>query len=393
MAVGSPLPAPPTLITAVRGSDNQNTETRRTRDVSPALAQLEPDAGPLVTITSKTRSKAATDPKFEWFEDQLLPRFDTLGGTLGAGDATMTVTNYKFFRKGDLVRVNKKEVVIVTTTPTTTSVAIQRAFGETSAQSGATGQQLHIIGNSSEEGASRRDLLSTQRVPQYNYCGIIRDPFGITKTALATKTFAGMDFTEEQMKTLIEHKKNIELMHLAGERYEDTTGTKPKRASRGMRNWIATNVKLVNGSLTENSLDSHLRVCYRYGQKVKLGLLSPIAAQAVNGFAKDKLRVLDMGKTYGVSMTRYENAGRVLLLIEHVLMTNDDLNDFSGLAGEAHIIDIEDVQARYLNGRLTVHNENIQSPDQDQRIDEFLSEVGLEVHLERKHGSLLGITG
>ena len=145
--------------------------------------------------------------------------------------------------------------------------------------------------------------------------------------------------------------------------------------------------------MTEPTVDSHLRVSYRYGQKVKLGLLSPIAAQGFNGFAKDKLRVMDMAKTYGVSMSRYENAGRVLLLTEHVLMTNDDLNDFSGIAGEAYIVDIEDVQMRYVNGRLTVHNQNIQSPDQDQRIDEYLSETGIEVHLERKHGMFLGITG
>ncbi len=381
------------LVTAVRGTDTQATETRRSRDVSPALAQLEPDAGPLITLMSKTRSLAATDPKFEWFENQLLPRFDTLGADLGAADATMTVTNYKFFRKGDVVRVNKKEFVLVTTTPTTTSVAIQRAFGETAATTAKSGQQLHIAFSSNEEGAKRRDILSTQRVPQYNYTGIKRDTFGVTKTAMATKTFAGMDFTEEQAQQLIEHKKSIELETLMGERYEDLTGTKPKRASRGIRNWIGTNIKLVNGALTEPTVDSHLRVTYRYGQKVKLGLLSPIAAQAFNGFAKDKLRILDMAKTYGVSMSRYENAGRVLLLTEHVLMTNDDLNDFSGLAGEAHVIDIEDVNLRFLNGRLTVHNENIQAPDEDQRIDEYLSEVGLQVKLERKHGSWLGITG
>ncbi len=383
----------PTLITASRGTDNQSDETRRKRDVSDAMAQLEPDAGPLVTLMSKTRSESCTDPKFEWFEDQLLPRFDTLNATLNVGDATMTVVNYKFFRKGDLVRVNKKEIVLVTVTPSSVTVTIQRAFGETSAQAGVTGQQLHIIGNTNEEGTTKRSLLSTQRVPQFNYCGIIRDPFGVTKTAMATATFAGMDFSEEQSKQLIEHKKNIELQCLLGERYQDTTGTKPKRGTRGLRNWIATNVKLVNGPLTEPSVDSHLRVTYRYGSKTKMGLLAPVVAQAFNGFAKDKLRVVDKADTYGVTMSRYENAGRVLLLVEHQLMTNDDLNDFSGIAGEGYVVDLENVNMRYLNGRLTLHNENIQGNDEDQRTDEYLSEVGFQMKLERKHGAWLGVTG
>jgi len=66
----------PTLVTTARGTGTLNTETRRTRDVSPLIAQLEGDAGPLVSLLMRLRSKAATDPKFEWFEDELLPRFD-----------------------------------------------------------------------------------------------------------------------------------------------------------------------------------------------------------------------------------------------------------------------------------------------------------------------------
>lgn len=385
--------AAPTLITAVRGTDNQSDETRRARDVSPALAQLEPDAGPLITLMSKTRSESCTDPKYEWFEDELKPRFDLLAAALTAAAATMTVTNYKFFRKGDLVRVNRKEIVYVSTTPTSTAVSITRAFGETAAAAASNSDQLHILGNTNEEGSVRRSLLSTQKVPKYNYTGIVRDPFGVTKTAMATKTFAGVDFTTEQAKELIEHKKSIELMNIAGERKEELTGTKPKRSTRGIRNWISTNVLNVAGELTETALDSHLRVSYRYGAKVKLGLLSPILAQAINGFAKDRLRVVDKSSVYGVTLSRYENAGRVILLAEHQLLANDDLNDFNGLAGEGYVIDLEDVKLRYLKGRLTVHNENIQANDEDQRIDEYLSEVGFQLALERKHGMFKGVTG
>jgi len=383
-----------TLVTALRGVDTLGDETRRTRDVSPALAQLQPDAGPLTTLLSKTRSKACTDPKFEWFEHDLKPRFDVVKTALSTTDGTtFVVTNYKRFRAGDVIMVNKKERMRVTTTPSSTSVTVQRGYGSTAAATAAVGDQIKILYNSCEEGAAKRSLLSAQRVPKYNYCGIIRDPFGITKTAMATKAFAGMDFTTEQATELIEHKKNIEQMHLEGERYEDTTGTKPKRASMGIDGWIETFVKAVNGNLTEAALDSHLRVSFRFGQKVKLGLCSPIAAQAINGFAKENLRVVEKSASYGITLSRYENAGRVLLLAEHSLMTNDDLNDFSGIAGEMLIIDLEDVEQRYLNGRLTIHNENIQAPDEDQRTDEYLSEVGLEVHLEKKHGKLTGITG
>ena len=59
----------------------------------------------------------------------------------------MTVTNYKYFRKDDYVKVNKKEIVCVTATPTSTTVAIARAKGEESAVAAGNGTQLHILSN------------------------------------------------------------------------------------------------------------------------------------------------------------------------------------------------------------------------------------------------------
>jgi len=88
-----------------------------------------------------------TDPKIEWFEDELFPRFDVLGAALTAAATSMTVTNYKYFRKDDYVKVNKKEIVCVTATPTSTTVAIARAKGEESAVAAGNGTQLHILSN------------------------------------------------------------------------------------------------------------------------------------------------------------------------------------------------------------------------------------------------------
>lgn len=388
-------PSQATVLTGTRDVATFSTETRRSRDVLPALQQLEPDAGPLVTITSKVRKKAATDPKIEWFEDQLLPRFDALTADCAANATTMTVSNPSYFRAGDIVRIAKNELVRVTTTPAAgaTTVAITRGVGEVAATAAVTGDQVHIIGNSNQEGATARSLLTTQRVPQYNYLQIIRDPFALTNTAIATTTFAGQDWTEEQMKQLIEHKKHIELSFIVGQRAEDTTGTHPQRLTRGLEKWISSFATDVSGPMTEQVFDGILRTGFRYGKKTKLCIASPIVMQSINGFAKGKLRVVDKAKSYGISLQSYENAGRTVLLFEHELMTNLDLNDFSGIGGEALILDMDDVVARYIKGRYGQHNMNIQAPDEDSRKDEYLSEVGLETHLEAKHAKAFNITG
>lgn len=386
------MPNAPTLIQGSRDTQTLSNETRRSRDVNPALSQLEPDAGPLTTMLTKLRKKGATDPKVEWFEDQLLPRFDILGADVGAGDATITVTNFRYFRAGDLVRINKSEIVRVTTTPTTTVVAVSRGFGEIAGKAALNGQQLHILGNTNAEGASVRSLLSTQRVPVFNYLQILRDPWGVSKTQKATASFAGQDWTEEAQKQLIEHKKHMELILMAGQRKEDTSSA-PIRATRGFEQFLSSNVTAINGALTETLMDNFLRTCFRYGSKTKVMINSPIAAMAINGFAKPKLRLMPKDKTYGITLTAYEMAGRTVLLHESVLMTNNDLNDFSGLAGESYTVDMEDLTLRYLQGRFAIHNENIQQPDADGRIDEYLSEFGLELHQEAFHGKMTGING
>ena len=385
--------AAPTVNVGIRGTTILGTETRRVRDVSAAMARLEPDAGPLVTLTGKIsgQNEATDDPKFEWFEDELLPRFDVLGGTaLTAGASSMVVTNYKYFRKGDLVRVADGEIVYVSADPSSTTVAITRAFGETTAAAAAAGARLHIIGNTNEEGATSRTVLTTQRSPKFNYCQIFRTPFGVTNTQKGTKQFAGQDLDEERAKQLIEHKKDIELSFILGERSENTSGTHPKRATRGAVKFITTNVKNV-AQLTEPEWEDFLRPAFRYGSSEKIVLCSPKLIQVINGFGRGKLETKSDESTYGITMTQYQNAGRKVMLVEHKLLTNDSLADLTGIAGWGILLDIRDLKMRYMQGRTAALKQNIQANDEDSQKDEYLSEVGLELRQERKHALLTGV--
>ena len=382
----------PTMVTTARGTGVLATETRRTRDVSPLIAQLEGDAGPLVTLLMRLRSKSTTDPKFEWFEDELLPRFDKLAGVLAAGDATMKVTNYKYFRAGDIVRINKGEKVKVTATPTTVDVAISRAIGSSVAAAAAVGDQLHIIGNANLENAGGRSLLSTIRQAKSNFCQIFRHPFGYSATAMATNQFGQKDPEAEKAKQLIEHKKDLELSFILGEASENVAGVQPVRTTGGIEEFIKTNVQDMNGTMTEAEFNDFMRRVFRYGSNERVGLLSPLLATVFSNLGAGKIQTRSDEKTYGISMSRYQSAGRVIELVEHKLLNNDDLTDLSGIAGWGLFLDIADLSIRYMNGRFTILKENIQANDVDGRQDEYLSEVGLQLELEKKHGMATGVT-
>ena len=384
----------PTVVTTSRGTGTLNTETRRARDVSPSLFQLDPMEGPLLQMLGQVKKREATDPKIEWFEDELNPRHVALSASLTAAATTMSVDNPTYLRAGDLLKAPSGEVIRVGTTPTANPVTIVRAVGETSGVAASSGDSLFIFSNAHAEGAGKRALLSTQRVPVFNYCQIIRTGFGWTETAKATKQFAGQDPAEEKAKKLLEQKRDIEQSLWFGERAEDTSGTHPRRMSRGIFQFITTNSKNV-ANLTEEEFEDYMRVCFRYNssagaQKVFFG--SPLLMTVMNRWARGRLQTVNGEQSYGVTMTELQSAGRKVRLVEHPLFTNDNLNDLTGKAGYGATLDMADLELRYMRGKIVGLRENIQTPGDDLEEHEYVSEVGLEMHLEKRHGELTGVT-
>lgn len=379
------------VVQGARDTQTLSTETRRVRDVENLLQQLEPNEGPLTTILSRLQAVTAHDPKLEWFEDQLLPDFDVLNASLGAGASTMTVTNFKYFRKGDIVRIKDSEMVRVSATPTTTAVSIDRAYGTTSASSAAVGDRLQILSDAGAEFDSYRDQLTTQKVPKYNYVQALATPASFTSVQLGTKTFAGQDLPQEHAKAMIEHKKKMEKSFIMGEPYLDTSGSKPIRVSGGLEYYITTNVKDVSGGFTEAEFEDWIRICFRYGSRDKLVLCSPKVIQSINAFGREKLQTTTSERTYGVTMTEYINAGRRVMLAEEKLMTNASLNDLTGIAGHAILVDPNNIKMAYLEGNSVQMHENVQNPGVKGRVDEVRCEFGMKVFLDQTHGILTGV--
>ncbi len=376
----------------VRGHSALSSESRAVRNVWPSMYKLQPNAAPITTIMGKLNAKPADNPEFEWYEDDLVPRFDTLGGALTAGATTMTVTNYKRFRAGHLVKVAGGEIVRVSATPSSTSVTISRAFGETAAVAADSGAQLLIIGTAFADGSAKANIISTVKVNKTNYCTIHKTAGGQTGTNKHTKQHAGQDANEEKANKLLEHKQGIEGATWHSEQKKDESGSEPIWSTRGILRYIQTNVKDVGGEMTEEEFEDWIRVCFRFGSPQKLVLGSPKAMQVINSFARGKLEMRPEDQKYGVTITSYQNAGRQVKLAELPEFTNEDLNDLSGMAGYAVCLDLSDITLRYMRGMIVSFEDNIQTPGTDAREYQYLSQVGLQFAQEKKHGLLTGIT-
>ena len=375
-----------------RSTATINTETRNVRDVEPDLQQLEPSEAPLTQILARLSTGEATNMLVEWYEDQLLPDFDTLGAAIGVGDATMTVTNFAYYVYGDLVKIADNETVRVSATPTTPVVAIQRAYGG-AATAQIIGSRLYITGNAGMEGDSYRPSLTTQKVNRFNYCQKVEHVAQWTEEDINTETWAGQDLPNEQDKLIIEQKKSYEKMLVHGSPYLDQTGAFPVRTFGGMLYFIQTNVKDVSAGFTEAEFEDFMRICFRFGGRHKLLFCSPKAIQSINAFARGKLQTFTDDASYGVTITEYKSAGRHIGLIENPLLTNALLNDLSGQAGYAFLVDPQYVKRVDFRGRygMTKLHENLQNPGQMIRVDAVRGTPSFKMKLDQTHGLLTGI--
>lgn len=380
-----------TVVQGARDWGTLKTETRRVRDVEPELQQLEPEAGPLTQILSRLETMTAVDRQIEWFEDQLLPDFDVLSVAVAVADVTITVTNYKYFRAGDLVRINDNEVVRVTADPTTNAVSVTRGYGSVAATAAPNASRLFIVSDAGMEFDTYRTSLTTQKIPKYNYIQDLATPMAFTDHDMATDTWAGKDLPNEHRKGIIEQKKKQEKSLFLGQAYLDQTGPHPIATSAGMLYYIATNVKDVSGGFTEAELEDFLRICFRYGSSQKMIFCSPKLIQSINGFSRSKLQTYCDDDSYGVTITEYKNAGRRVGLIEEKLLTNASLNDLSGIAGYGFLVDPANIKLAYMQGMGTQLAENLQNPGVKGRVDEVRSSYGFKMFLDQTHGLLTGV--
>ncbi|MCH8984636.1 MAG: aminomethyl transferase family protein, partial [Acidobacteria bacterium] len=61
------------------------------------------------------------------------------------------------------------------------------------------------------------------------------------------------------------------------------------------------------------------------------------------------------------------------------------------IAGNAVCLDMSDIKMRYMRGMIVSLEEDIQTPGTDEKVSQYLSELGLQLSQEAKHGLLTGV--
>jgi len=397
-----------TTVQATRGTYNAAvTEGSLVRDVAERIALLQPDAAPLVTfLNALKRKKEAKNPTFEWFEDDLVPCSVLDASNSGTGTTiTVSAAHGLIVRNGDILIAPNGENILVTAGEGTTSLTVTRALGTTpTAFSLATGDQLVVAGNAITEGSTTPTYRYVAKSGKSNYIQIFKDPVKITTTQENSESYGGDDRTYQRKKVAIEHKRAIELAFLFGNASAtaDASSVGYLRTTKGLFNWITTNVTNAGGPITESEMETFLRGLFRYqaqtGPQTKILLASPIMISALNFWAKNALQVRSDEKVYGMRVATYRSGHGDLDFVRHWLLGDFSTGDTGtspllSWSGYSFAVDPANLRYRFLQNLDTKLHTDIQAKTEEYSLDEYRTHAGLELQLEKTHGILSYVTG
>jgi hypothetical protein len=267
------------------------------------------------------------------------------------------------------------------------------ALGATAFAAHTASDQLLIVGNAAAQGATLGTRLQTKRVAQYNYTQIVRNPYGFTRSLMASKLYGGPVPDKERKKKAVEHKRALEYTLFWGTRALDTTGSEPVGQAGGLFEYITTNVKNPGGTLTNTLLDTYMRDFLQHGNGNGVLFVSPVTAQAISGFLRSAWQPTSVDtRLYGAKVDGFISGAygsQVPVIVKK------DWNDFSTASnqygGWAFYVNMDCVELPVL--RATELLRDRQANDADSYDEEYLTELSMKVQQEKQHGIIKGVTG
>jgi hypothetical protein len=375
-------------IIGTRGTESLAPEQKYI-EMSDKIKMLVPDETPFTTFLQQLSKMKTGWPEYKSLEDDVLPRFDAVVGAGGTAATFNVATGTKFrpadiiiaTRTGEQMRVESVAGNAITTTRAASPVALVDA------------DEILIAGSAQPEGDLSRVPVSVNPTPVQNYTQILRRSWELTGTAYSSENETDPhDWDYQAAKVGIEHKRDIERTLLFGVPSKVTASNgQPMRTTGGLFYFIKTNQMDAGGGFSETEFNTWSRTLFKYGAKRKVLMGSPLATSVLNTFPMSKVRISQTEKKYGINVTTFTSPFGELGLV-----TNWELEG-AKYGGVLVAYDQANLKYRMLQNskanRDSHVNTNIQPPDADTRRDEWLTEMGLQVDLEKTGGIVTGITG
>lgn len=358
------------------------TTGRRPKYWREVLEDLDPNLRVFTHLLMKLEKQQVTSVEYNLFEDDDTPLWSRINFAAGyaAGAVSIVVDDGTVFGTNFRVINSATGEVMLVTGVASNTLTVTRGYNGSSAAAIVDRDWLLVFGELVYEGGDIGSIRTYVPTTVTNYTEIFREPYGYTNTDAAEEKRGPNDPERDRVKALRNIKKRMEFSLRFGVKREEGAGATLQRHTGGFESYVSTNVFSANGALSEPFLLAVAEKVFRYGTGEKLFLCGRQARMdlaALGLKAESVISATDSRNWLGIKIERFVTPfGDWGFVTDHSLQ--------NGYADRCHIVDIGHVNLAVLRGLK--HLMNRQGNGEDQVKNEFLTELGLMLALEKAHG-------
>lgn len=368
------------------------------QDISDYITQIDPNKAPFIRFLEAISNKEVTSNfKFEWMEEDNKELQTTIAAGSGLiGDATSTslvTAGSNLYQRDDILRLTDltdgtNEIIRIVSKTNATTYVVERGVCTATLGTGeaifAQNDEVLKIGHNAAENTQTADPDSTSPTWYYNFVQNFKHTVGISGRFDAMDLRGTSSEINKQLKSRMrDHIESIESGFLFGKRYQHDTRTYTGGLEWYVDTYAATdNYYDADGeTFNEKWLDNMSNAFFRYGSDRKVAIVGGQIISKLGTFAKEYLRYNDKASVkLGMECMDYMSSHGTISFLHSRL-----LDDSAYYQKHMFLFDPSFIRKRFLKGRDTQLNMNVQENDRDGRVHEILSDIGLEVRLPNAH--------
>lgn len=344
-------------------------------------------------VKGAIKKEITTEVDYKVIEKDPLTRTWTVNGAVAStSTATVALDSNAGLHAGCLLRNQSKstpEVMLVTAVDAGgANLTVRRNLGST-AYMIADDSVLVCIGYATKQGGSKRAIRSQIASPRVRYCQTFKNSFGITGSLDASKLVTEIDAWSEEMKQAArEHQLDKEFAYWFNPGADSSTDTNSATVylTRGIIAELMTDSECYtdcNGAMTEDDFFGRvLQNAFKYGPSRKTAFFDAQMLSMVDKWARNRIRTEVGENRFGqVVNTLFSIHGT--LDIVHAGVFSKVLS--SEEAGFGVVLDLDRIVKKFMKDRDGKYQEKIETPGDDVREAQFLSEVGISVRSLKHH--------
>jgi hypothetical protein len=342
---GSVTIAVATMVSGMRARASLSTN-REDTDFETGIALLDPNENPFTLMTMQMGKDTSATIDTHWFEDELVPEFDTVnyGAGYDASSTDIIVDNGDRWAVGDLGRHDLNNEVFLVTAISSNTLTVDRDYGQAegwTAQAGAIadGDYLTILTNAFEQGHPLPAMRSTLEVEYKNYCQDVRTPLGISEVAEAAAHRGEQDWPFQRRKAGITHQRKLEYMNIwgmpyVGDRayYVSGTGNTAPSAAGGINYFInrytGADRKKDEDDLTQDEFQDWLEYLFEYGSETRFGFCAARLRTAFDRWGISKLNTFSTDTVMGMAVAKWLSSHGTVVLKTHKMLKRRQSTDY-----------------------------------------------------------------